>query len=216
MLLEWHNDVTVMEQSGQYEVRLSARALAEMRTEARRGRRVRGERVETGGMLPGSIDEATQTVFIDTATGPSPDSRLSASYFDHGTQGTQQVVTRTRELTVDRVGFVGMWHSHPYGLAAPSPTDENGMADVVTLGGTSRRALMVILGGSTNRWRSWLDSGTPPAIYARVVTRTTAHRPAAGSATFLSLAATWFPGGYAYPAPSPTDRHGRILKDRGK
>jgi molybdopterin/thiamine biosynthesis adenylyltransferase/proteasome lid subunit RPN8/RPN11 len=216
VLLEWHNDVTVTDQTGHYEVRLSSRALAEMRTEARRGRRVRGEKVETGGMLLGSIDEATQTVVIDSVTGPSPDSHLSASYFDHGTQGTQQVVTRTRELTVDRVGFVGMWHTHPYGLASPSPTDENGMADVVALGGTSRRALIVILGGNTNTWRSWLDSGTPPAIYARVVNRTTAHRPAAGGTAFLSSAAAWFPGGYAYPAPSPTDRHGHTLKDRGK
>ena len=72
--LTWQNDLIVTDQTGNYEVRINTRALAEMRTEARRGHRIRGTLVETGGMLLGSFDEATQTVYLDTATGPSPDS----------------------------------------------------------------------------------------------------------------------------------------------
>ena len=198
-LLTWHNDLAMIDRTGEYEVRISSRALTEMRTEARRGHRVRGARVETGGMLLGSLDEATQTVYIDIATGPSPDSRLSPAYFDHGTDGTQQIVAKVRASTRDRVGFVGMWHTHPYGRALPSPTDEAGMADIVAPDGTGRRAVMLILGGRGSIWSNWVDGGVPPDIYVRVVDRATVGRPAPVIAQHQNASDNWLCGGYAYP-----------------
>lgn len=201
MPLAWQDDFVQPDQTGEYEVRLSARALTEIRTEVRRGHRVRGAAVETGGMLLGSVDEATRTVYIDTANGPSPDSLLSAAYFDHGTQGTQEIIASIHKSTAGRIGFVGMWHTHPYGRAWPSPTDEAGMADIVAPDGTGRRATMLILGGDTTTWRRWIDDGTPPDIYARVVSRAAARRPDdAKTAPFLDPAVAWFPGGYSYRA----------------
>lgn len=203
--LIWQNDIALTDHTGEYEVRISERALAEMRTEARRGQRVRGTRVETGGMILGSLDEATQTVYIDAATGPSPDSHLSAAYFDHGIEGTQDIVTSIRTATVDRIGFVGMWHTHPHGPAAPSPTDEAGMADIVSPDGTGRRAVMLILGGRGKTWRSWLETGTPPDLYVRVVSRATTTRPETPMALHLISSSAWFPGGYAYPSQRTSD-----------
>ncbi|MDF9277951.1 ThiF family adenylyltransferase [Arthrobacter sp. EH-1B-1] len=200
--LGWRNDLVLSDQTEEYEVRVSARALAELRTETRRGRRVRSPRIETGGMLLGSFDEATHTVLIDTVAGPSPDSRLSARYFDHGTEGTQEIVTSLSTATANRVGFVGMWHTHPYGVASPSDTDEEGMADIVAPDGGSRRALMLILGGDAPVWEGWLDSGTLPDIYARVVKRNTVSRPERADALYLTSTGTWFPGGYAHPGQS--------------
>jgi hypothetical protein len=52
-----------------------------MRTEARRGARVRGPRIETGGMLLGAFDDAVGVIYIDRVTRPPPDSFLSATYF---------------------------------------------------------------------------------------------------------------------------------------
>ena len=49
--LVWPNDAVFGGVSGKYEVRVSTRALAEMRAEVRRSARVRGPNVETGGML---------------------------------------------------------------------------------------------------------------------------------------------------------------------
>lgn len=210
--LGWRGDLVLRDKTGDYEVRLSTRALAEMRTESRRGRRVRGNRIETGGMLMGSIDEATQTVFIDKVAGPSPDSYLSAAYFDHGTEGTQEIVTEQRRITANRVGFVGMWHTHPYGPSSPSLTDETGMADIVELDGTSRRSLMLILGGDEEIWESWLDKGTPPNIYTRVVDRNATRRPAVMLAPHLSSQAVWFPGGYAFPAHARLDNSPRMRR----
>jgi predicted ThiF/HesA family dinucleotide-utilizing enzyme len=203
--LTWPNDLTITDHTGEYDVCISERALTEMRTEARRGQRVRGERIETGGMLLGSLDEATQTVYIDSAIGPSPDSHLSAAYFDHGIEGTQDIVTSIRTATVDRTGFIGMWHTHPHGVAAPSRTDEAGMADIVSPDGTGRRAVMLILGGRGTTWQAWLETGTPPDLYVRVVNRTTHSRPEGPMASHLISANAWFPGGYAYPSHRASD-----------
>lgn len=198
--IEWPNDHILRDQTGEYEVRITARAMNEMRTEARRGRRVRGDRVETGGMLLGSLDDATATIYVDSVSGPSPDSRLSRMYFDHGTEGTQELIDAVRRTTADRVGFVGMWHTHPFGSASPSETDELGMSEMVAPDGTGRRALMMILGGAEDAWRSWLDIGEVPPIYARVVERqASVPTPSEGSRSVHLLdAAPWFPGGYGY------------------
>ncbi|MBF6212148.1 ThiF family adenylyltransferase [Nocardia puris] len=165
----WPNDHVITD--GRYEVRIAAAAQAEMRAETRRGARTRGERIETGGMLLGSFDEAMGCVYIDTAAGPSPDSVLSAQFFAHGTQGTQEFVEHHRKRSINRVGFVGMWHTHPYGPARPSPTDENGMGWIVSPSGTGRRALMLILGGDKPTWDRWREDGQMPNAYVRVVER---------------------------------------------
>ncbi|WP_197499669.1 Mov34/MPN/PAD-1 family protein, partial [Mycobacterium sp. 1245852.3] len=165
----WPNDHVITD--GRYEVRIAAAALAEMRAETRRGARTRGVRIETGGMLLGSFDEAVGCVYIDTAAGPSPDSALSALLFAHGTQGTQELVEHHRNRSINRVGFVGMWHTHPYGPARPSPTDEAGMGWIVSPSGTGRRALMLILGGDESTWERWRGDGQVPNVYVRVVDR---------------------------------------------
>jgi integrative and conjugative element protein (TIGR02256 family) len=199
-LLQWANDVVLEDVSGDFEVRIAAKALAEIRAESRRGARVRGARIETGGMLLGAFDEGTRTVHLDGASGPSPDSRLSAMYFDHGTLGTQEAVERSRAASGGRVGFVGMWHTHPQGVALPSATDEAGMAQIVSPDGTGRRALMLILGGDKQTWSRWLNDGATPDLYARVVQRNSAGADSADQKFPFPSSAHWFPGGYSYAA----------------
>lgn len=208
--LRWPNDVTMADHSGEYEVQVSSRALAEIRSEARRGARIRGAKVETGGMLLGMIDDATRTVHVDAATGPSPDSHLSSIYFDHGVDGTQQLVEASLRNTGDRVGFVGMWHTHPHGPARPSDIDDAGMSQIVAPQGAGRRALMLILGGPSPAWAKWLRDGTPPHLYARVVRRDERHTgPPASSPFYMTIGRThWFPGGFTYPTPGASEADG--------
>lgn len=202
----WPNDHVITD--GGYEVRIAAAALAEMRAETRRGARTRGVRIETGGMLLGSFDEAVGCVYIDTAAGPSPDSALSALFFAHGTQGTQEFVEHYRKRSINRVGFVGMWHTHPYGPARPSPTDEKGMGWIVSPSGTGRRALMLILGGDKPIWDRWRDGGQMPNIYVRVVERDDqVNRLAAMGQVRTLVIDGGLPGGFYQPV-SPED-HGR-------
>ena len=206
--LTWPNDVVARDETGEYVVLVSQRAMAEIRAEVRRGARVRGRSIETGGMLLGSFDEATGRAYIDAATGPSPDSQLSAMYFSHGTAGTQEVIDHSQRRSANRVGFVGMWHSHPYGPASPSPTDEAGMAWIVSPDGVGRRALMMIIGGRQKIWDAWRADGDLPDIYARVVGRndSSASRSAGGSRAIVPPG-PFFAGGYSVPtidvAPDP-------------
>ncbi|MEJ2885225.1 ThiF family adenylyltransferase [Actinomycetospora aeridis] len=200
--LSWYNDLCTREERFGYELRVAPAALAEMRTETRRGRRVRGPMVETGGMLLGTLDEATGVITIDLATGPSPDSLLSAAFFDHGVEGTQEIVAHHRTRSGDLIGFAGLWHTHPEGPARPSAVDERAIATLTRLG---RRAIMLILAGSGPVWEQWCDGTGTPELYARME-HTTApprtSRSAVDAAQLGALAgAAVFPGGFADSAP---------------
>jgi integrative and conjugative element protein (TIGR02256 family) len=170
--VEWAADTVTVEDTFGYVVRLSPAAVTEMRTEVRRGARVRGPRIETGGILLGSIDDAAAVIYVDRVTGPPPDSYLSPIYFQHGQTGAQQSVDVHRRRSRGMSGFVGYWHTHPGGAAAPSRTDEEGMASIVTPDGSRQRAAMVILGGRPYAWDLWVaGQGQLPALFARLVPR---------------------------------------------
>jgi len=94
-----------------YEIWVSAEAVAEMRAETRRGARVRGPGVETGGMMLGAFDDFTGVIHVDVATGPSPDRRLSSGYFHHGTAGTQDVIDHHLDRTGNVTRFAGIGHT---------------------------------------------------------------------------------------------------------
>jgi molybdopterin/thiamine biosynthesis adenylyltransferase/proteasome lid subunit RPN8/RPN11 len=173
----WPNDEVILTPDRRYEVRLAASAVAEMRAEARRGARVRAARVETGGSLLGGFDSAAGVVWVDEATGPPPDSELSEMHFDHGVEGLEERITTRREATARVSTFVGIWHSHPFNDAWPSERDEQGMATLtLPVPNAPRRALLLIVGGESKQWRTWLAEGASPGWYARVVDRTTARR----------------------------------------
>ena len=209
-VLRWEQDWVMTDQSGKFQIRVSAAAVAEIRAETRRGARVRPKKVETGGMLLGQIDEATGVVSVDAAAGPPPDSYLSAIYFDHGTAGTQQIVDYFRDLTAGATAFVGIWHTHPYGRAWPSDTDKNGMAEILSFAGGGPRAFMFILGGEDGEWEAFVDDDAQPALYAEVVERSAAQTQQLGRSSYPSRV-IFYPGGYGYQhqAVVPSRRKGR-------
>lgn len=169
----WLPDLIEVDSTSGFEIRISAAALAEIRAEVRRGARVRGEEIETGGMLLGAFDDATRIIHVDRCSGPPPDSYLSSTYFQHGLEGSQERITNELERTAGISGFLGFWHTHPGGQAHPSPTDEQGMASIVGPDGTRRRALMMILGDRNPAWAIWRDrdAASRPGVYVRVVPR---------------------------------------------
>jgi len=195
-VLRWEPDWAIKDQSGTYQIRVSAAAAAEMRSEARRGARLRNRNVETGGMLLGQIDEATRIVSIDAAVGPPPDSRLSSLYFEHGTADTQETVDYFRNLSGGATGFIGIWHTHPHGKARPSKTDENGMAEILTFTGGAR-AIMLILGGENGEWTAFVDSDAQPALYAEIVDQGMPGTTGS-NALGVPVGIEFYPGGFGY------------------
>ncbi|MFF3359776.1 ThiF family adenylyltransferase [Streptomyces sp. NPDC002917] len=208
--LTWPNDTLVADQATGYDVRITPAALAEMRAEARRGARVRGPRVETGGTLLGVVDDATGVIFIDEATGPPPDSLLTETYFQHGLDGISAHLAARREATGNISRFLGMWHTHPHAAAQPSATDRAAMISLtLPLNDAPARALILIAGGPESVWDKWLATGDGPDLYAHLATRTApaaAEPPPSAPPTHLGPV-TWWPGGYATrphgPVPFP-------------
>lgn len=214
--LTWPNDTTITDDATGYDVRIAPAALAEMRAEARRGARVRGPRVETGGMLLGTIDDATGIIHVDEATGPPPDSLLSDTYFQHGLDGVTHHLASRRTATGNTSRFLGLWHTHPHTPAQPSATDRTAM-ELLTLplDDAPTRALVLIAGGPPPVWQKWLTTTDGPDLYARLATRTTtaATPPAPTAPAGHPGPGLRWPGGYAtrpatdntLPAPRRSD-----------
>ncbi|WP_405014090.1 ThiF family adenylyltransferase [Kitasatospora sp. NBC_01539] len=197
----WPDDTVLTDSVTGYQVRLSPAATTEMHTEARRGARLRGPRVETGGTLLGAIDDAARIIWVDEATGPPPDSLLSEAHFQHGTKGVGHHLEARRIATAGITRFLGMWHTHPYGPAQPSPTDEAGMRHLVLpTDNAPPRALILIAGGDT--WDNWIRGTGQPRWYTRLVTRppgqaATPPQPRRRTVNLHTPQTTWWPGGYA-------------------
>ena len=204
--LGWPDDAVVVDETSGYEVRLSAAAIREMRAESARGARVRGRGIETGGMLLGEIDDACRCVWIDVATGPPPDSRLSAWHFDHGTDGVQDLVDHCLARSRQTTAFAGLWHTHPDHPARPSRTDTAGMQQLLAAAGLPAvRAIMIILGGSAQAWSAWLHDGRLPDIYVHLTRHDPpgSGRPPAVPAVHAREA---WPGGFVIRARSGHER----------
>ena len=208
--LAWPNDTLATDKATGYDVRIAPAALAEMRAEARRGARVRGSRVETGGTLLGVVDDATGVIFVDEAAGPPPDSLLTETYFQHGLDGVSAHLAARREATGNISRFLGMWHTHPHTAAQPSVTDRAAMIRLtLPLDDAPARALVLIAGGPQPVWHKWLATGDGPDLYAHLATRTASATAEMASPQLPARLGpvTWWPGGYATrphgPVPFP-------------
>src|SRR5262249_29986881 len=127
---------------------------------------------ETGGSLLGAFDHALQIVWVDEATGPPADSAHSPWSFVHGTRESGEYAAQRSLATGQVTQFLGMWHSHPHGVALPSETDAApAAARAEPVPGAPRRQLRVIVGGADPRWSQWLEGTGRPDLYADVIDR---------------------------------------------
>ena len=97
-----------------------------MRAEARRGARVRGPRVETGGMLLGAIDDSTGIIYVDEAAGPPPGLPAGRDLLPARPGRRPRHLAARRDATGNTSRFLGLWHTHPHSPAQPSATDRAG------------------------------------------------------------------------------------------
>ncbi|MFF4978277.1 ThiF family adenylyltransferase [Streptomyces sp. NPDC001083] len=198
--LTWPDDTLATDEATGYDVRITPAALAEMRAEARRGARLRGPRVETGGTLLGAVDDASGVIFVDEATGPPPDSLLSEAYFQHGLDGVSGHLAARRKATGNISRFLGMWHTHPHTAAQPSATDRAAMTSLtLPLDDAPARALVLIAGGPAPVWHQWLTTGDAPDLYTHLATRTASamSEPPPQQPPARLGPVQWWPGGYS-------------------
>ena len=150
--LEWPADLVLPDGRHGYQVRIGQGALSSMRAWMRRSERVRGKRVETGGVLFGHADPFLKIIWVDEVSGPPPDSVQSPTAFVCGTAGVAEMNAEKELRTRKSVCFVGMWHTHPGGMPWPSETDYGAMAKLLTDDQfKAKRFLMVIIGANSAR-----------------------------------------------------------------
>jgi integrative and conjugative element protein (TIGR02256 family) len=209
----WPDDTLHTDPHSGYEIRVSRPALARMGAEVRRGARLRGPRIETGGLLLGQIDDACRCIWIDDVSGPPPDSLLSAVHFDHGVEGVADIIDYHRTRSGKLTSYLGMWHSHPNNRAAPSPTDTAAMSALVSpVADAPRRAVIVIVGGDQQTWAAWIDGTRDPDMFGRLVNRARHGEPIEPPPTPPEHRAIAWPGGWTSRPAGAAPRAPRRLR----
>jgi integrative and conjugative element protein (TIGR02256 family) len=146
--LAWDADRVLVDQLAGYQVRISPDAEAAMRAAIAASITPGQRQAETGGLLFGERDDAAGIVWVSQATGPPADSQASEHGFVCGTAGVAAFARRLDRSSNGAVRFVGMWHTHPDGAPAPSPTDHAAMAAIMAAADSfAPRALLLIAGG---------------------------------------------------------------------
>lgn len=145
-------DVVIPDPESGYEIRITQGAWADIGAWRNRARRTAGHRVETGGLLFGERDDASQVIWVTEITGPPPDSEASEHGFICGVKGTEEANTEKRKRSRDSVAYLGMWHTHPGGAPLPSATDFGAMKRLLDRAPDAPgKLLMLIIGGSESR-----------------------------------------------------------------
>lgn len=143
---------TTVERVRRYRTFTTKAARTGMATEIRRIGRVKSSKCETGGLLFGEIDDSHGHIWIDSVSGPPPDSELSPERFLCGTAGTKALARRRLEGSGGSSRFIGIWHTHPVSRGRPSNEDLAAMVQLLRLQPhPPRQVAMLIIGFAERR-----------------------------------------------------------------
>lgn len=145
------NDLPLHDPINGHEIRVAPDAIAEMQAWARRTHRL-APLDETGGHLFGERDDALGVVWVTDVLGPPADSQASPEGFVCGIDGVLDATAAIESRSRAACRPVGMWHTHPNSPPSPSPTDHDGMAQIINDPDTrTPRQLLMILGGNPDQ-----------------------------------------------------------------
>ncbi|MET9001739.1 ThiF family adenylyltransferase [Amycolatopsis sp. NPDC004169] len=163
--LQWTNDVVRPEAGHGYQTRIASTAFAAIRQEVLQSRELRGPECETGGLLLGQVDHAAKIVWITEVSGLPPGSAAWAEglLLDPGTQ--REFASQLRYRSRGLIGYLGMWHSHPWHRVEPSATDRAAMAQITR---NDAPAVLLIVGGNPEKWARWLDGAGRPETHVEL------------------------------------------------
>ena len=140
------------EQRHGYAVLRSDVAALDMAAELKRIARTRSDKVETGGLIFGEIDDAHQVIWIDSVSGPPPDSAASETQFLCGTAGTKELNAFKSAASGKSSRFIGIWHTHPISRGRPSQDDLRAMLELLHFQEfPPRQVVMLIVGYAATR-----------------------------------------------------------------
>jgi hypothetical protein len=127
---------------------------------------------ETGGVLLGHFDTQRCVCSVIEVIESPPDSEEWPTSYIRGCKGLQEKVLQAEATTLDQIGYVGEWHSHPKGAAVrPSVDDLKAYAwlDARMLAETLP-AIMIIIGDDKRFCFVSSTTSSAPAKRKRKVT----------------------------------------------
>jgi hypothetical protein len=140
------------EQMHGYAVLRSDVAALDVAAELKRIARTRSDKVETGGLIFGEIDDAHQVIWVDSVSGPPPDSTASETQFLCGTAGTKELNAFKSAASGKSSRFIGIWHTHPISRGRPSQDDVHAMLELLHFQKfPPRQTVMLIVGYTATR-----------------------------------------------------------------
>ncbi|WP_159087259.1 ThiF family adenylyltransferase [Vibrio parahaemolyticus] len=133
-----------------YQIRVQTSVLADIKKYISKSKRRGKDVCETGGLLFGQIDHASEIVWISKIIGPPSDSTTKPEKFICGVKGTHKFNNEISKNTQGSISYIGMWHTHPISAAIPSETDMEGMTGIMCRDGfASESQILLIVGYSS-------------------------------------------------------------------
>lgn len=146
------NSTRYTEQIHGYAVLRSDVAKRDIAAELMRIARTRSDKIETGGLIFGEIDDGHQVIWIDSLSGPPPDSTASETQFLCGTAGTVKLNEYKSKKSGKSSRFIGIWHTHPISRGEPSQDDLYAMLNLLHFQQfPPRQVVMLIVGFAATR-----------------------------------------------------------------
>lgn len=78
---------------------------------------------ETGGVFVGCANHKTKTVHVTDIIKAPADSKGNAVCFFRGIEGLPEAINGVNQSTGNQLGYIGEWHTHPFGPNGLSRTD---------------------------------------------------------------------------------------------
>lgn len=145
-----HAEDLIVDLPDNYQVRFDPKVIKDISKVISKSKRRGKEVCETGGLLFGQIDHASEIVWITEILGPPKDSISLPEKFNCGTKGTKEFNSQSSIKTQGSVHYIGMWHTHPISAAIPSMTDMQGMLGIMCNDGFAAESQMLLIIGYSN------------------------------------------------------------------
>ena len=126
--------------------------LAEILSQARKPHALN----EAGGLLLGLRKD--NAVHVIRLTLPKPWDRATPVLFERSARGHRFAALRAWKASLGKVDWVGEWHTHPFGTANPSFTDQKSWR---RLANHVKRPMAFIIAGRTDIFVGVQDPGQP-------------------------------------------------------
>lgn len=103
-------------------------------------------KIESGGILIGTLDHAMNKIIITDVTEPQPGDRQSRFVFKRREKGHQDIMDMLWESSNNTKTYLGEWHTHNEPIPIPSCVDKRNWIKIAQRDTNSKWLFFIIIG----------------------------------------------------------------------